>query len=93
MPGFGHAGLGGSVGWADPASGLAFGFVHNRLLSPFVVVITPGSSRQARCSGGVPPRPGNTGTRGWPTSVRPSPSREPLPANRSTNVLEPEADL
>ena len=33
MPGFGHAGLGGSVGWADPASGLSFGFVHNRLLT------------------------------------------------------------
>lgn len=38
LPGFGHAGLGGSLGWADPDSGLAFGFVHNRLLSPFVVV-------------------------------------------------------
>ena len=38
MPGFGHAGLGGSLGWADPASGLAFGFVHNRLLSRFVVI-------------------------------------------------------
>lgn len=37
MPGFGHAGLGGSLGWADPASGLAFAFVHNRLLSPFVL--------------------------------------------------------
>lgn len=37
MPGFGHVGLGGSLGWADPASGLAFGFVHNRLLTPFVV--------------------------------------------------------
>ena len=37
MPGFGHVGLGGSLGWADPASGLAVGFVHNRLLSPFVV--------------------------------------------------------
>lgn len=37
MPGFGHVGLGGSVGWADPASGLAFGFVHNRLLTPFVL--------------------------------------------------------
>ena len=33
MPGFGHAGLGGSVGWADPGSGLSFGFVHNRLLT------------------------------------------------------------
>lgn len=37
MPGFGHVGLGGSLGWADPASGLAFGFVHNRLLTPWVV--------------------------------------------------------
>lgn len=36
MPGFGHVGLGGSLGWADPASGLAFGFVHNRLLTPLV---------------------------------------------------------
>jgi CubicO group peptidase (beta-lactamase class C family) len=33
MPGFGHAGLAGSVGWADPATGLSFGFVHNRLLT------------------------------------------------------------
>ncbi|HET9874351.1 MAG TPA: serine hydrolase domain-containing protein [Mycobacterium sp.] len=37
MPGFGHVGLGGSLGWADPATGLAFGFVHNRLLTPFVL--------------------------------------------------------
>jgi CubicO group peptidase (beta-lactamase class C family) len=37
-PGFGHAGLGGSLGWADPASRLAFAFVHNRLLSPFVML-------------------------------------------------------
>lgn len=37
MPGFGHVGLGGSLGWADPATGLAFGFVHNRLLTPFVM--------------------------------------------------------
>ncbi len=36
LPGFGHVGLGGSLGWADPATGLAFGFVHNRLLTPFV---------------------------------------------------------
>ena len=33
MPGFGHAGLAGSVGWADPSTGLSFGFVHNRLLT------------------------------------------------------------
>jgi CubicO group peptidase (beta-lactamase class C family) len=37
LPGFGHVGLGGSLGWADPQSGLSFGFVHNRLLTPFVV--------------------------------------------------------
>ena len=37
LPGFGHVGLGGSLGWADPASGLAFGYVHNRLLTPLVV--------------------------------------------------------
>jgi len=29
--GFGHIGLGGSFGWADPNSGLSVGFVHNRL--------------------------------------------------------------
>ncbi len=28
---FGHIGLGGSGGWVDPDSGLAVGFVHNRL--------------------------------------------------------------
>lgn len=33
MPGFGHAGLAGSVGWADPETGMSFGFVHNRLLT------------------------------------------------------------
>jgi CubicO group peptidase (beta-lactamase class C family) len=37
LPGFGHVGLGGSIGWAVPESGLAFGFVHNRLLTPFVL--------------------------------------------------------
>ncbi|WP_167473887.1 serine hydrolase domain-containing protein [Nocardia arthritidis] len=29
--GFGHVGLGGSFGWADPRLGLSVGFVHNRL--------------------------------------------------------------
>jgi CubicO group peptidase (beta-lactamase class C family) len=37
LPGFGHVGLGGSMGWAIPGSGLALSFVHNRLLTPFVV--------------------------------------------------------
>jgi len=37
MRGFGHVGLGGSLGWADPASGLALGFVHNRLLTPMLL--------------------------------------------------------
>jgi CubicO group peptidase (beta-lactamase class C family) len=38
MPGFGHVGMGGSFGWADPQTGVAFSFVHNRLLSPFLVL-------------------------------------------------------
>ncbi len=36
MKGFGHIGLGGTLGWADPATGSAFGFVHNRLLTKMV---------------------------------------------------------
>jgi CubicO group peptidase (beta-lactamase class C family) len=36
LPGFGHAGLGGSIGWADPGSGMSIGFVHNRLLTPML---------------------------------------------------------
>ncbi len=36
LPGFGHAGLGGSIGWADPGSGMSMGFVHNRLLTPMI---------------------------------------------------------
>ncbi|WP_236147268.1 serine hydrolase domain-containing protein [Mycolicibacterium sp. CH28] len=36
LPGFGHVGLGGSLGWAIPDAGLSFSFVHNRLLTPFV---------------------------------------------------------
>lgn len=37
LPGFGHVGLGGSLGWAIPDAGLSIGFVHNRLLTPFVL--------------------------------------------------------
>ncbi|MBV9091798.1 MAG: beta-lactamase family protein [Mycobacteriaceae bacterium] len=37
LPGFGHAGLGGSIGWADPATGMSFAFVHNRLLTPMLL--------------------------------------------------------
>ncbi len=40
MPGFGHVGLGGSLGWADPATGLAVGFVLNRLLTPMLLDMT-----------------------------------------------------
>ncbi|OJZ75985.1 esterase [Mycobacterium paraffinicum] len=36
LRGFGHAGLGGTIGWADPVSKSSFGFVHNRLLTPMV---------------------------------------------------------
>ncbi|WP_330253825.1 beta-lactamase family protein [Nocardia sp. NBC_00565] len=31
LGGFGHIGLGGSFGWAEPRLGLSVGFVHNRL--------------------------------------------------------------
>lgn len=37
MPGFGHAGLGGSIGWADPSTGMSLGLVHNRLLTPMIL--------------------------------------------------------
>jgi CubicO group peptidase (beta-lactamase class C family) len=37
MRGFGHVGLGGSLGWADPSTGLSLGFVHNRLLTPMLL--------------------------------------------------------
>lgn len=37
LPGFGHVGLGGSHGWAIPSEGLGIGFVHNRLITPFLV--------------------------------------------------------
>ncbi|CNJ82391.1 lipL [Mycobacterium tuberculosis] len=29
--------MGGSVGWTDPSTGMAFAYVHNRLLTPFLV--------------------------------------------------------
>ena len=37
LKGFGHIGLGGTLGWADPEAGSAFAFVHNRLLTPMVL--------------------------------------------------------
>lgn len=37
MPGFGHVGMGGSVGWNDPTTGVGFALVHNRLLTPLVL--------------------------------------------------------
>jgi CubicO group peptidase (beta-lactamase class C family) len=36
LHGFGHVGLGGTLGWADPESGSSFGFIHNRLLTPLL---------------------------------------------------------
>jgi CubicO group peptidase (beta-lactamase class C family) len=37
LKGFGHIGLGGTLGWADPETGSAFAFIHNRLLTPMVI--------------------------------------------------------
>ncbi len=36
LNGFGHVGLGGTLGWADPEAGSSFGFIHNRLLTPLL---------------------------------------------------------
>jgi CubicO group peptidase (beta-lactamase class C family) len=36
LNGFGHVGLGGTLGWADPDSASSSGFVHNRLLTPLL---------------------------------------------------------
>lgn len=48
LRGYGHAGLGGTIGWADPATRSSFAFVHNRLVTPmpldqilFVPLILP----------------------------------------------------
>lgn len=37
LRGFGHAGLGGTIGWADPVTKSSFAFVHNRLITPIVL--------------------------------------------------------
>jgi CubicO group peptidase (beta-lactamase class C family) len=37
LPGFGHSGLGGSVGWAHPDTGVAFAFIHNRFITRMVL--------------------------------------------------------
>lgn len=37
LRGFGHAGLGGTIGWADPATNSSFAFVHNRLVTPILL--------------------------------------------------------
>jgi CubicO group peptidase (beta-lactamase class C family) len=36
LRGFGHVGLGGTLGWADPETGSSFAFIHNRLLTPLL---------------------------------------------------------
>jgi CubicO group peptidase (beta-lactamase class C family) len=33
LAGYGHIGLGGTLGWADPDTGSSFAYVHNRLLT------------------------------------------------------------
>lgn len=37
LRGFGHAGLGGTIGWADPVTKSSFAFVHNRLITPIML--------------------------------------------------------
>jgi CubicO group peptidase (beta-lactamase class C family) len=63
LPGFGHSGLGGSVGWADPHTRAAFAFIHNRFITRMVLdqassarlgAASSPSCRQGR-QGGVSP--------------------------------------
>ncbi|OBK17943.1 serine hydrolase domain-containing protein [Mycobacterium asiaticum] len=37
LRGYGHAGLGGTIGWADPVTKSSFAFVHNRLITPILL--------------------------------------------------------
>ncbi|MGV9415098.1 serine hydrolase domain-containing protein [Nocardia sp. NPDC003693] len=62
--GFGHIGLGGSFGWADPSSGVSIGFVHNRLALPALAAdqlaagwVLPLTMRGARSARRAPARP------------------------------------
>ena len=34
---FGHPGAGGSIGFADPDTGISFGYVMNKMAEPYVV--------------------------------------------------------
>jgi CubicO group peptidase (beta-lactamase class C family) len=36
LNGFGHVGLGGTLGWADPGAASSFAFIHNRLVTPLL---------------------------------------------------------
>lgn len=79
LPGFGHVGLGGCVGWAIPESGLAFAMIHNRLLTPLVIsdqagfVATAASVRlggaSARRHGFTPVTEFGSGYRGRPADA------------------------
>ena len=91
MPGFGHAGLGGSLGWADPANGLSFGFVHNRLLTPFVVADQAGFVATAALI-----RRGAAAPQGIPAGAgfgAPFASSRGLSPGRALRVFHSEADL
>ena len=50
LNGFGHVGLGGTLGWADPESGSSFGFVHNRLLTPMLFDMGSFAGWPVRCA-------------------------------------------
>ncbi|MFT4200196.1 serine hydrolase domain-containing protein [Gordonia sp. (in: high G+C Gram-positive bacteria)] len=71
--GFGHVGIAGCFGWADPATGVSVGFVHNRMLSTVVgdlgiflwllPMVTRAAAKPVRGStaGPVPTRPSRVG--------------------------------
>lgn len=86
LPGFGHVGLGGSMGWADPASGLAIGFVHNRLLTPFVAIDHAGFVGTAALIRRGVAKAGRRGYTPVPRLGRRSPSARPPPASTPTRA-------
>jgi len=57
MPGFGHAGLAGSVGLGRSGVRLSFGFVHNRLADPNGARSAVFAGLHALMLGAMPRRP------------------------------------
>ena len=95
LNGFGHVGLGGTLGWADPETASAFGFVHNRLLTPLLfdmgsfaglarplrnAILAARHQGPSRCRSSVRPTPNPLGGGRWSTEKAVSGDAWPLQA-------------